>query len=104
MAQNIYDGTLEHDASSDGAIHAIVAQLRKHPAIDNILKPVATPEDFKSAFKYVPEKTASSFSVIGVHHYRACAEGSDDGLEDIQVEVHEAMMTAPLDSGFCPEC
>jgi hypothetical protein len=58
MAQEIYDGTLEHDASSDGAIYAIVAQLQKHPAIDKILKPVVTPEDLKSAFNYVPEKTA----------------------------------------------
>jgi hypothetical protein len=47
MAQDIYDGTLEHDALSDGAINAIFAQLRKHPAINNILKPVVTPEDFK---------------------------------------------------------
>jgi hypothetical protein len=51
----------------------------------------------------VPEKTASSFSGRGVHHYKACAEGSDDGLADIQVEVHAAMMTVPLDAGFCPE-
>jgi hypothetical protein len=58
MAQEIYDGTLEHDALSDGAIYAIVAQLQKHPAIDKILKPVVTPEDLKSAFNYVPEKTA----------------------------------------------
>jgi hypothetical protein len=103
MSQDIYDGPLEHDALSDGAIYAIVAQLRKHPAIDKILKPVLSPEDFKSAFKYVPDKTASSFSGRGVHHYKACAEGADDGLADIQVEVHAAMMTVPLDAGFCPE-
>jgi hypothetical protein len=103
MAQYIYDGTLEHDALSDGSIHAIVAQLRKHPAIDKILKPVVTPEYFKSAFKCVPEKTASSFLGRGVHHYKACAEGSDDGLEDIQVEVHASMMNVPLDAEFCPE-
>jgi hypothetical protein len=54
MAQDIYDGTLEHGALSDGAIHAIIAQLRKHPAIEKILKPVVLPEDFKSAFKCVP--------------------------------------------------
>jgi hypothetical protein len=88
---------------SDGSINAIVAQLQKHPAIDKILKPVVTPEDFKSAFKCVPEKTASSFSGRGVHQYKACAEGSDDGLADIQVEVHAAMMTVLLDAGFCPE-
>jgi hypothetical protein len=51
----------------------------------------------------VPEKTASSFSGRGVHHYKACAEGSDDGLSDRQVEVNAAMMTVPLDAGFCPE-
>jgi hypothetical protein len=64
---------------------------------------VLTPEDFKSAFKCVPEKTASSFSGRGVHHYKSCAEGSDDGMADIQVEVHAAMMRVPLDAGFCPE-
>jgi hypothetical protein len=88
---------------SDEAIYAIVAQLRKHPAIDNILKPVVSPEDFKSAFNCVPDKTASSFSGRGVHHYKACTEGSDDDLADIQVEVHATIMTVPLDAGFCPE-
>jgi hypothetical protein len=62
MAHDIYDRTLQHDALNDEAIYAIVVQLRKHPAIENILKPVVSPEDFKSAFKCVPEKTASSFS------------------------------------------
>jgi hypothetical protein len=85
MDQSIFEGTLEHAALSDSAIHAIIEQLRKHPAIDNILKPVVMPEDFKSAFKCVPEKTALSFSGRGVHHYKACAEGYDDGLTDIQV-------------------
>jgi hypothetical protein len=102
MAQDIYDGTLQHDALSDEAIYLIVVQLRKHPSIDNILKPFVSPEDFKSAFKCVPDKTASSFLGRGVHHYKACAEGSDDGLADIQVEVHAAMMNVPLDAGFCP--
>jgi hypothetical protein len=103
MAQDICDGTLEHNALSDGAMHVIVAQLRKHPAIDKILKPVVSPEDFKSAFKCVPEKTASSLSGRGAHHYKACTEGSDDSLADIQVEVHASMMTVPLDAGFYPE-
>jgi hypothetical protein len=103
MAQDIYGGTLEHDALSDGATHVIIEKLRKHPATDKILEPVVTPEDFKYAFKGVPEKTASSFSGRGVHHYKACAEGSDNGLTDIQVEGHASMMTIPLDAGFCPE-
>jgi hypothetical protein len=103
MAQSIFEWTLEHDTLSDSAIQAIVKKLTKHPAIDSILKPVVTPEDFKSAFKCVPEKTASSFSGSGVHHYKACTEGSDDWLADIQVEVNAATMTVPLDAGFCPE-
>jgi hypothetical protein len=51
----------------------------------------------------VPEKTASSFSGRGVHHYKACPEGSDYSLSDIQVEVHASMLTVPMDAGFCPE-
>jgi hypothetical protein len=50
MAQYIYDGTLQHDAFSDEAIYAIVVQLWKHPYIDKVLKPVVSPEDFKSVF------------------------------------------------------
>jgi hypothetical protein len=50
----------------------------------------------------MPGKTASSFSGRGVHNYKARAEGSDDGLADIQVEVHTAMMTVSLDAGFYP--
>jgi hypothetical protein len=68
MAQTIYDGTLEHDALSDNAIHAIDEQLHTHPAIEKILTPVVTAEDFKFAFKCVPEKTASFLLEIGVHH------------------------------------
>jgi hypothetical protein len=75
MDQYIYDGTLQHDALSDEALYAIFVHLRKHPAIDKILKPVVSPEDFKSAFKCVPEKTAPSFSGRLVYHYKACAEG-----------------------------
>jgi hypothetical protein len=84
---------------SDGSINTIVAKLRKLPAINKILKPVVAPEDLKSSLKCVPEKTAGR----GVHQYKARAEGLDDGLADIQVEVHAAMTTVPLDAGFCPE-
>jgi hypothetical protein len=48
MAQDIYEGNLEHVALSDSAIQAIVEQLCEHPSIDKIFKPVVTPEDFKS--------------------------------------------------------
>jgi hypothetical protein len=49
-------------------------------------------EDFKSAFKCVPEKTASSYSGRGYRHYKACAEGSSDGLVDANAGVHAALM------------
>jgi hypothetical protein len=60
MAEDILDGTLEHEALRDDAIQAIVKQLRQHPAIQQIIEPIITVDDFKSAFKCVPEKTASS--------------------------------------------
>jgi hypothetical protein len=103
IAQAIYNGNIEHSVLSDSVIQAIVKQLRKHPAIEKILNPVVTPEDLKSAFKCVPDKTASSFSGRGVHHYKACAEGSDDGLTDIKVEVHAEMMTVLSEVRFFPE-
>jgi hypothetical protein len=57
MVQDIFEGTLKHAALSDRSIHAIVEQLRKHPAINNKLRLVVTPEDFKSVFRCVPENT-----------------------------------------------
>jgi hypothetical protein len=60
-------------------------------------------EDFKSAFKCVPEKTASSYSGRGYHHYKACAEGSSYGLADAQAGVHDALVSIPLLTGYCPE-
>jgi hypothetical protein len=54
MSQSIFEGTLTHADLSENATHAIVEQQRKHPVIDNILKPVVAPEDFKHAFKCVP--------------------------------------------------
>jgi hypothetical protein len=60
-------------------------------------------EDFKSAFECVPEKMTSSFSGCGVHHYKGCDEGSEDGLVNIQSVIHAPMMTVPLTTGCCPE-
>jgi hypothetical protein len=54
MAHSIFEGILKNAALGDSAIHAIVEKLRKHTAIDNLLKPVVTPADLKSAFKCVP--------------------------------------------------
>jgi hypothetical protein len=68
MADFILEGTFEHDALYDDALASIIIQLWKHPAVRQIIRPIVTKEDFKSAFKCVPEKTASSFSGRGVHH------------------------------------
>jgi hypothetical protein len=103
MAEAILDGTFEHESLTDEALAAILQQLRKHSNVQDIIQPIVTEADFKSAFKCVPEKTASSFSSRGVHHYKACAEGSKYGLADIQLAIHAAMMTIPLATGFCPE-
>jgi hypothetical protein len=62
MAEDILDGTLENEALRDEEIQEIVKQLRQHPAIQQIIKPIITVEDFKSTFKCVPEKTASSYA------------------------------------------
>jgi hypothetical protein len=103
MAEAIPDGTFEYESLTDEALAAILKQLRKHPNVQEISQPIVTKADFKSAFKCLPEKTASSFSGRGLHHYKACAEGADDGLADIQSASHTAMMTVPLATGFCPE-
>jgi hypothetical protein len=99
MTEAILDGTFEHDALYDDALAAIVKKLRKHPAVRKIIQPIVTEADFKSAFKCVPEKTASSLSRRGVHHYNACAKGSEDGIDDIQSAIHAAMMTLSLATG-----
>jgi hypothetical protein len=103
MAEDILDGNLEHEALRDDAIQAIVKQLRQYPAIQQIIEPIITVEDFKSAFKCVPEKIASSYSGRGYHHYKARAEGSSDGLVDAQAEIHAALVSIPLLTGYCPE-
>jgi hypothetical protein len=70
MANNILKGTLQHECLSNEAIREIVNQLREHQMVQQILKPVVTPEDFTSCFKCVPEKTASSYLNRSVQHYR----------------------------------
>jgi hypothetical protein len=103
MAEDILEGTLEHEALRDDAIQAIVKQPEQHPTIHKIIKPIITVEDFKVAFKCVPGKKASSYSGRGYHHYKACDEGSSDGLADAQAEVHAVLMSIPLLTGSCPE-
>jgi hypothetical protein len=65
MDEAILGGTFEHDSLSDDPLAAIVKQLRKHPAVREIILPIVTEADFKSALKCLPEKTALSFSGRG---------------------------------------
>jgi hypothetical protein len=99
MTDTIHNGIIDHEALNDDDINAIVTQLRKQ----KIILPIVTEEDLKSAFKCVPEKTASSYSGRGVHHYKAFSEGSQDVIADLVAAVHASMMTVPLTAGFCPE-
>jgi hypothetical protein len=71
--------------------------------VQQIWKPIVTPEYFTSCFKCVPEKTASSFSGRSVPYYKACSQIKEEGVGELLASVHAAMMTVPLDAGFCPE-
>jgi hypothetical protein len=103
MAKAILDVTFEHESLTDEALAAILQQPWKHPNVQEIIQTIITEADFKSAFKCVPKKTASSLSGRGVHQYKACDEGSEDRLADIQSAIHAAMMPVPLATGFWPE-
>jgi hypothetical protein len=103
MAEEILDGTLEHECMKDEAIRAIVQQLKRHVTIKCILTPIVYAKDFQSCFKCVPEKTASSYLGRSVPHYKACTDGSKDGLADTLAKIHAAMATIPLETGFCLE-
>jgi hypothetical protein len=104
MAEEILDGTLEHECTKDEKVWAIFQQLKMHSTIQDILTPIVSANDFQSCFKCVSEKTASSYSGrLSVPHYKARADGSKDGLADTLIEIHAAMATIPLETGFCPE-
>jgi hypothetical protein len=103
MTEEILDGTLEHDCMEDEAIRAIVKKIKRHPTIQGILTPIVSTKDFQSCLKCVPEKIASSYSGRSVPYYKACANGSKDGLADTLAEIHAEMATILLETGFCPE-
>jgi hypothetical protein len=103
MAEEILDGTLEHDLMKDEAILAIIQKLKRQPTIQGILTPILSAKDFQSCFKCVPEKTASSYLGRSVPHYKACPYGSKYGLTNTLAEIHAAMATIPLETGSCPE-
>jgi hypothetical protein len=95
MAENILICTLDHECMDNEAIHAIIGQFKRHPNIQGILTPIVTTADFQSCFKCVPEKLAPSYSGRSVPHYKACADGSKDGLSDTLAEIHAAMARIP---------
>jgi hypothetical protein len=103
MANDILEGTLQYACLSNEAIRAIVNQLRDHSMVQQIWKPIVTPEYFTSCFKCVLEKTASSFSDRSVPHYKACSHIKEKGVGELLASVYAAMMTVPLDALFCPE-
>jgi hypothetical protein len=102
MADDIYNGTLEHKSLTDHAIRAIAKQLRKHPFLTKIIFQVVTTEDFISCFGCGAEKTSSSPSGRHVGHYLACTDMKDE-LSGLLAAVHAAMMAIALTKGFCPE-
>jgi hypothetical protein len=91
MADDIYNGTLEHRSLTDHAIQAIVKQLRKHPLLTKKISPVVTTEDFISCFGCVAEKKSISPSGRHVGHYLACTDLNDE-LAVLLAAVHAAMM------------
>jgi hypothetical protein len=103
MAESILNGTLENECMEDEAIRAIVGQLKRHQTIQGILTPIVTTKDFQSCFKCVPEKMVSSYSGGSVPHYKACADGSEDGLADTLTKIHAAMESISLETGFFPK-
>jgi hypothetical protein len=103
MANDILEGTLQHECLSNEAIREIVNQLREHPMVQQIWKPIVTPEDFTSCFKCVPEKTASTYSGRSVPHYKACSQIKEEGIGELLALVYASMMKVPWDAGFCPE-
>jgi hypothetical protein len=90
MADDIYNGTLEHRSLTDHAIKAIVKQLRKHPLLTKMISPVVTTEAFISCFSCVAEKTSSSPSGRHVGHYIVCIDLKDE-LSGLLAAVHAAM-------------
>jgi hypothetical protein len=102
MADDIYNGTLEHRSLTDHAIKEIVKKLRKYPLLTKMIYPVVTTEDFISCFVCVAEKTSTPASGRHVGNYLACIDLKDE-LSVLLTAVHAAMMSIPLAEGFCPK-
>jgi hypothetical protein len=102
MADDIYNGTLEHRSLTDHDVRAIVKPLRNHPLLMKMISPVVTTEDCISCFGCVAEKTSSSPSGRHVGHYLAFTDLKDE-LSGLLTEMHAAMMSIPLAEVSCPE-
>jgi hypothetical protein len=102
MTDAIHAGTLVHTALSYKAIIALVKHLNHHPLLQEIINPIVTDEDFRSSFQHVPEKTASSPSGRHAGHYKASIDPNDEHVV-LLAEVHVALLTTPLDTGYCTE-
>jgi hypothetical protein len=98
MANDILEGTLQHECLSDEAIREIMNQLGEQLMVQQILKLIVTPEDFTSCFKCVPEKTASSYSGRSVPHYNLCSRIKEEGIDELLASVYAVMMMMPLDA------
>jgi hypothetical protein len=94
MADDIYNGMLEHRSLTDHAIQAIVKQLRKHPLLTKMISPVVKTEDLISCFGCVAKKTSSSPSGRHVRNYLTCIDLKDE-LSVLLAAVHAAMMSIP---------
>jgi hypothetical protein len=98
MANNVLEVTLQNECLSNEAIISIVNQQRENPMVQHIWKPIVTPEDFTSCFKFVPEKTASLYSGQSVPHYKASSQIKEEGIGELMDSAYAAMMTVPLDA------
>jgi hypothetical protein len=71
--------------------------------VQQIKRPIMTPEYLTSCFKCVPEETASSYSGRSVPHYKACAQIKEELIGELLSLVYAVTTMVPLDAGFCPE-
>jgi hypothetical protein len=75
----------------------------EHPMVQQIVKPIVTPEDFTLCFKCVLKRTALAYSGRSVPHYKVCTHIKEEGIGELLASVYASMMKVPLDAGFFPE-
>jgi hypothetical protein len=98
--KSILDGTFQIDPSSRllPETQRIIEALGKPPVGGTTSFPtLITPEEFKSTYNIVKERTSSSVSGRHVGHYKAAA--TSDPLS----QMHSLMMSLPYIIGFSPK-